>query len=81
MEAHRTFYRRTALSLNRLKKFLRGPGNLAQKMRLFRANVRIPGQVFKVWEEETREFLRRVAAIDVRHLKGSDPRSRLEVSL
>jgi len=68
LEAHKAFYRHTALNLRRLHKFLRGPGSLTQKLRLFRANLRVPKQVFDAWAVETREFLRRVAAKDVRQL-------------
>ena len=66
--AHLDFYSHTALSINRLAKFLRGPGNLLQKLRMFWANATLPRHAFKAWEKETQEFLRRVAAIDVRHL-------------
>jgi len=68
LEAHREFYSHTALNLTRLGKFLRGPGSLFQKLRMFWANAGLPGQVLKAWEKETQEFLRRVAAIDVRQL-------------
>jgi len=63
VEAHRNFYLRGVLPLRRLRKLFRGPGNLLQKVRLLRTHLRLPGQVFRAWERENREFIQRVAAI------------------
>lgn len=63
LEAHRAFYRGSAFSLNRLRKFLRGPGSAFHKLRLIRDNARLPKRLFAAWETEMHDFLRRVAAM------------------
>jgi len=63
IEAHRAFYRGSALSLTRLRKFFRGPGSAFHKLRIVRDNARLPKRLFAAWEKETQDFLRRVAAL------------------
>ena len=68
LDAHRRFYRSVGLSLRRVRKVFQGPGTWRDKLSVIRSHIKLPREVFVPWEREMHEFLRKVAAIDVRYL-------------
>lgn len=64
IQAHMTFYRKSACSLGRFRKFMRGPGGAWNKLRVLIHALRMPQQLMTDWHRQSGEFLLRLGTAE-----------------